>query len=133
MRNRFNYLSYFLSKEDRPFGRATGADHTTAARVCYEEVMTAFFTPNPRHFSLRSMQALPVLWNATLEKGVNCLHHFCPQVAVFLFKLVRITPLKFLEIAFDNPIVIYPLRMTPVIYPLECLRHNRWQKPEGYQ
>jgi len=87
MRNRFNYLSYFLSKEKRPFGRTTGADHTTAARVGYEEVMTAFFTPNPRHFSLRSMallalseakKALPVLWNATLQKGVKRLHHFCP-------------------------------------------------------
>src|SRR3990172_8885315 len=47
MRNRFDNLSYFLSKEDRPFGRTTGADHTTAAGVGYEEVMTAFFTPNP--------------------------------------------------------------------------------------
>src|SRR3989304_5322649 len=124
MRNRFDNPSDLLSKEDRPFGRATGADHTTAARVCYEEVMTAFFTPNPRH---------TVLWNATLQKGVDRLHHFCPQVAVFLFKLIRITPLKLLETTFDNPIVICPLRMTPVIYPLECLCHNRWQKPEGYQ
>ena len=49
MRNRFNYLSDLLSKEDRPFGRATGADNPAAARVGYEEVMTAFFTSNPCH------------------------------------------------------------------------------------
>ena len=61
MRNRFDNLSYFLSKEDRPFGRTTGADHTTAARVGYEEVMTAFFTPNPRHAERRCTEnrALP--------------------------------------------------------------------------
>ena len=58
MRNRSNYLSHFLSKEDRPFGRATGADNPTAARVGYKKVMTAFLTSHPRH---------SVLWDATLQ------------------------------------------------------------------
>jgi hypothetical protein len=47
MRNKFNYLSHFLSKEDRPFGRATGADHPIAARVGHEKVMTSFITSGP--------------------------------------------------------------------------------------
>ena len=86
MRNRFDNLSDLLCKEDGSFGRATGAGYPAAARVGYEEVMTAFFTPNPRHVSLRSMavlalseakKALPVLRDATLQKGVYYLHHFC--------------------------------------------------------
>ena len=87
MRNRFDNLSDFLSKEDGSFGRTTGAGNPTAARVGYEKVMTAFLTPPPRHFSLRSMallalsaakKALPIFRDATLQKGVERLHHFCP-------------------------------------------------------
>ena len=87
MRNRFDYLSDFLSKEDGSFGRTTGADNPAAARISYEKVMTAFLTPPPRHFSLRSMallalsaakKALPIFRDATIQKRVNCLHCFCP-------------------------------------------------------
>ena len=78
MRNRFDYLSDFLSKEDGSFGRTTGADNPAAAGVGHEKVMTTLLTPKPRHFSLRSMQALPILRDAALQKGVDRLHHFCP-------------------------------------------------------
>src|SRR3972149_5811641 len=103
MRNRFDNLSDLLCKEDGSFGRAPGAGYPAAARVGYEKVMSAFITARPRHFSLLSMQALPILRDAAIQKGVERLHHFCP------------------------------LRMTPGIYPLKCLRHNRWQKPKGYR
>jgi len=41
MRNRFDNPSDLLSKEDRPFSRATGAGNPTAAGVGYKKVMTA--------------------------------------------------------------------------------------------
>ena len=63
--------------------RRTGIDNTTAARICYKKIMIAFFTHNPCH---------TVLWNVTLQKGVNFLHNVCSLVAVLLLKLIRIIP-----------------------------------------
>ena len=47
--------------------------------------MAAFITPDPRH---------PILRDAALQKEVDRLFHFCPQVAVCLLKLIRIAPLE---------------------------------------